>query len=69
MFCINQHCNWGIMKQVRKHTSYKMEDKRIEICYAADIVLLAENENDIQRLLYLVYTTAKQLKISTTITK
>ena len=42
-----------IIKKVSKLRGYKMGEKKINIlCYADDAVLVAEDENDLQRLLH-----------------
>lgn len=61
-----------IIKQTKTKRGYGMGNERIQIlCYADDTVLIAENEDDLQRLLHIFNTTAKKLnmKISTEKTK
>ncbi|XP_015187255.1 PREDICTED: uncharacterized protein LOC107072109 [Polistes dominula] len=42
-----------IIKKVREQRGYQMGNREIKIsCYADDAVLIAENEDDLQRLLY-----------------
>lgn len=44
-----------IIKKVRDKRSYKMDGQEIKIlCYADDVVLFAENENDLQILHVLI---------------
>ena len=51
-----------IIKQVRKHKGYKMGDREIKIlCYADDAVLIAEDEDDLQRLLFQFYKTGEKI--------
>lgn len=61
-----------IIKQVRRLRGYRMGNRNITIlCYADDAVLVAENEDDLQRLLYCFNRVAKTLNmvISTSKTK
>ena len=61
-----------ILKQVHKLKGYKMGSKEVKIlCYADDAVLVAESEDDLQRLLYQFNKAAKKLNmvISTAKTK
>ena len=56
--------------QVRKLKGYKMGDREIKIlCYADDAVLIAESEDELQRLLHQFNTTAKKFKINISVTK
>lgn len=53
-----------IIKQVRHLKGYKMGNRNITIlCYADDAVLVAENEDDLQRLLYRFNCVAKSLNM------
>ncbi|KAK9887098.1 hypothetical protein WA026_020042 [Henosepilachna vigintioctopunctata] len=53
-----------IIKKVRGMRGYKMGDKEISIlCYADDAVLIAENEDDLQRLLHQFNLTAKSFNM------
>ena len=61
-----------IIKLVRKLKGYKMGNKEVRIlCYADDVVLVAESEDDLQRLLHQFNKTAKKFNmvISTAKTK
>ena len=47
-----------------------MGDREIKIlCYADDAVLIAESEDELQRLLYQFNTTARKFKINISVTK
>ncbi|XP_030766597.1 uncharacterized protein LOC115890494, partial [Sitophilus oryzae] len=59
-----------IIKQVRHLNGYKMGDRNITIlCYADDAVLFAENEDDLQRLVYLFNLVAKSYNMITSASK
>lgn len=59
-----------IIKKVRRLKGYKMGNENISIlCYADDAVLIAENEDDLQRLLYLFNSIAKSLNMVISVTK
>ena len=50
-----------IIKKVRLNNGYHLGETEIKIlCYADDAVIIVEEENDLQRLLYTFYTTAKK---------
>lgn len=53
-----------IIKNVKNRKGYKMGNKELKIiCYADDAVLLAESEDDLQRLLHVFNTTAKRFNL------
>ena len=55
-----------IIKKVRLSNGYHLGDTEIKIlCYADDAVIIAEDENDLQRLLHTFYTTAKNYNMMT----
>lgn len=61
-----------IIKQVKTKRGYRMGNREIQIlCYADDTVLIAEDEDDLQRLLHQFNITAKKfnMKISAEKTK
>lgn len=61
-----------IIKQVKTRRGYRMGNKEIQIlCYADDTILIAENEDDLQRLMHQFNITAKKfnMKISAEKTK
>ena len=56
--------------QVRKLKGYKIGDRKIKtLCYADDAVLIAESEDELQRLLHHFNTTAKKFKMNISVTK
>ena len=56
--------------QVRKLKGYKMGDREIKIlCYADDVVLIAESEDELQRLLHQFNTTTKKFKMNISVTR
>ncbi|XP_044749727.1 uncharacterized protein LOC123310328 [Coccinella septempunctata] len=60
-----------IIKRVRRGIGYRMGNREIQIlCYEDDAVIMAESEDDLQRLLHVFNTTAKKIMlISVEITK
>lgn len=61
-----------ILKKMRNMDGYKMDNRNIVVlCYADDVVLIAENEDDLQRLLQQFNKTVKtyNMVISTSKTK
>jgi len=58
-----------IIRQVRRK-GYQIGDRKIKLLYYADdAVLMAEKEDDLQKLLYTFNTTAKALRMTISISK